>query len=86
MEFNKVIVEYIYDGGEHRKYEYGVYDDLPKAIEIVEKIKKYPCIRIQEYKGKWTYSICGVYIQTIKVNNKPFNSEQFAKQKSWHYE
>lgn len=86
MELYRVTVEYIAEGGEHREYEYGVYDDPDKAIDIIEKIKKYPCIRIQEYKGKWTYSIYGVYMQTMRATNKPFNSKKFAKQKSWHYE
>ena len=86
MELYRVIVEYIVEGGEHREYEYGVYDDPDKTIDIIEKIKKYPCIRIQEYKGIWTYSIYRVYMQTIRLNNEPFHSERFAKRKLWHYE
>ena len=82
----RVVVVYIVDGGEHREHEYSVYDDEEKANEIVDKISEYPYIRIQEYKGKWTYTIYKVYMKTMTPTNEPFHAEQFAKQKTWRYE
>ena len=82
----RVVVVYVCENGEHREHEYSVYDDEKKASDIVDKIKQYPCIRIQEYKGKWTYTIYRVYMEPMTPINEPFHAEQFAKQKSWAYE
>jgi len=76
----KVNIEY-FDGGNVEDYEYGYYDNIEMAREVVDSIKNNCFILIYiESKGLVKCPIADVTINEIGGLNKPFMPTRFANE------